>query len=89
MNVHLNVSGRVQGVGFRFITQQIAIEYGLTGWVQNQSDGTVELEVEGQESKVNEFISVLKNGFNEFIIVDDVTMNKSDIEKGYNEFSIK
>lgn len=89
MNVHLVVSGRVQGVGFRFTAQQFAVEYGLTGWVQNQVDGTVELEVEGPETKIDEFISIIKNGFNQFVIIDDVKMEKTNKEKGYNEFSIR
>ena len=89
MNVHLVVSGRVQGVGFRFTAQQFAVEYGLNGWVQNQVDGTVELEVEGPETKIDEFISIIKNGFNQFVIIDDVKTEKTNKEKGYNEFSIR
>ena len=39
--------GRVQGVGFRWTASQIAGEYGLTGWVRNEYDGTVTMEVQG------------------------------------------
>jgi acylphosphatase len=44
---HICVSGRVQGVGFRFRTMQFASQLKLAGWVRNLDDGRVELELEG------------------------------------------
>ena len=41
------VSGRVQGVGFRYRARYAAGQLGLTGWVENEDDGTVTLEVQG------------------------------------------
>ena len=41
------VSGRVQGVGFRYATQREATRLGLRGWVRNTEDGKVEIVVEG------------------------------------------
>jgi len=46
---HFIVKGRVQGVCFRMYTQDRARELGLTGWVRNQPDGSVEVVVEGRE----------------------------------------
>ncbi|MBP1950750.1 acylphosphatase [Virgibacillus litoralis] len=89
MLVHVTVSGRVQGVGFRYTTQQNAKEHGLAGWVQNQSNGTVELEAEGRETSVISFLSELEDGFNQFIRVDDIKVEKIEEHKGYNNFSIK
>ncbi|MGP4107128.1 acylphosphatase [Virgibacillus sp. L01] len=89
MLVHVTVSGRVQGVGFRYTTQQKAREYKLTGWVQNQSDGTVELEAEGNETSVQTFLKELKGGFNKFIRVDDIKVEKVEKHKDFNNFSIK
>jgi acylphosphatase len=52
----ISVMGRVQGVGFRYYTEKKALELGLTGYVQNQADGSVKIEAEGQEEQLLEFI---------------------------------
>ena len=49
-------SGRVQGVGFRFSTKQIATGFEVLGWVKNLADGTVELQVKGEPDEVDEFL---------------------------------
>ncbi|WP_164668819.1 acylphosphatase [Virgibacillus doumboii] len=89
MFVHAVVIGRVQGVGFRYSTMQKANEYNLSGWVKNKTDGTVELEAEGDEQAVNAFINELKKGFNRFIRVDDLKLDTKEEHKGYTDFSIK
>lgn len=48
--------GRVQGVGFRYHTKQTALGFDLVGWVKNKPDGSVELQVMGEEEEVSEFI---------------------------------
>lgn len=53
--------GRVQGVGFRYYAVQKANQLGLTGWVRNLSDGSVEMEVEGQEPLIDQLIIFLQN----------------------------
>jgi len=86
---HLIVSGRVQGVGFRFSTQQKAIELHLTGWVQNKIDGTVEIEIEGQKEKIEQFLQELEKGFHKFTRVDNIELNTSETKRGYKKFVIK
>lgn len=83
------VTGRVQGVGFRFSVQQKAIELKLTGWVQNQSDGTVEIEVQGNEDVIELFIAEVKKGFHRFMHVDQIEVDQSNLEKAYKDFRIK
>ena len=51
----------VQGVGFRFTAERIAISLGLTGWVKNLRDGRVEVICEGEESDLVDFISKMKS----------------------------
>lgn len=58
------ISGKVQGVYFRASTQEKAQELGLTGWVRNLTDGTVELEATGEESSIKLLSDWLKVGPN-------------------------
>ena len=53
---HILFYGRVQGVGFRYYAVHKASQLGLTGWVRNLYDGSVEMEVEGQEPLIDELI---------------------------------
>ncbi len=56
---HILFYGRVQGVGFRYYSVHKARRLGLTGWVQNLYDGSVEMEVQGPEEKIDELVSFL------------------------------
>ncbi len=58
----LIISGRVQGVYYRYSTQQEALRLGLTGWVRNLPSGDVEAVVEGDGSKVEELIKWCRAG---------------------------
>ena len=56
------VSGRVQGVGFRYFTQDTARREGLTGVVRNLPDGRVEAIAEGSDDSLERFESALRRG---------------------------
>lgn len=58
---HILFYGRVQGVGFRYYAVHKASQLRLTGWVRNLHDGSVEMEVEGQEALIDELILFLQN----------------------------
>ena len=58
----ITVHGLVQGVGYRWFVNRRAVELGLKGFVQNNYDGTVYVEVEGDRSLVEELIKHLKTG---------------------------
>jgi acylphosphatase len=60
--IHLFVHGRVQGVFFRAKTQKTAEGLGLTGWVRNCSDGSVEIHAEGSREKLEELIAWCRKG---------------------------
>ena len=59
---HLYISGRVQGVFFRYETQSKAIELGVKGWVKNLSDGRVKVVVEGDQEAVQKLIEFCQHG---------------------------
>lgn len=60
--VQVVVSGRVQGVGFRWSALERAEALGINGWVRNLSDGSVEVWAEGQTEAVAEMIAWLRHG---------------------------
>ncbi len=60
--VHLEVTGLVQGVGFRWFLRQRARALGLAGWVANRDDGAVELAVEGSEEAVRSLVEAARAG---------------------------
>ncbi|MCC5976619.1 MAG: acylphosphatase [Salinarimonas sp.] len=59
---HVHVTGRVQGVWFRAWTREQALVHGVSGWVRNLSDGSVEAVVAGSEEAVEAVIAVLHDG---------------------------
>ena len=60
--IHLIITGRVQGVGFRWFCQGSARGLGITGYTKNTSDGSVEIEAQGDEEAVDLFISAVSKG---------------------------
>ncbi len=59
---HAILSGRVQGVGFRWFVQQAAARRGLTGTVRNLRDGSVEVWAEGGQEELVAFVGVIARG---------------------------
>jgi len=59
--------GHVQGVGFRFSTQQIAREFDITGFVENLPDGRVHLVVEGTRPEIDAFLKRVREGLSQYI----------------------
>lgn len=62
IRLHAVISGRVQGVGFRYFVADKAQMQGLNGWVRNLWDGRVEVIAEGERGELEAFLSVLKRG---------------------------
>jgi len=56
------ISGRVQGVGFRWFARERARELGLAGWVRNRADGSLEVVAEGPAEALDAFESALREG---------------------------
>lgn len=56
------VTGRVQGVGFRYFVERQAQALGLTGWVRNRDDGSVEVEATGSQAQLSDLEGALWTG---------------------------
>lgn len=61
---HVFYAGRVQGVGFRYGTKQIATGFDVLGWVRNLPDSRVELMVKGDEDEVVDFLLEIRENSN-------------------------
>ncbi len=62
MLIHIRVFGRVQGVGFRAWTRRTANSFGISGWVRNRRDGSVEIMADGPDAIMKEFLSACRKG---------------------------
>ncbi|MDB6170462.1 MAG: acylphosphatase [Verrucomicrobia bacterium] len=60
-------SGRVQGVGFRYSALQVAKEFEVAGFVQNLTDGRVQLEVEGADDEVKGFVNAVEERLHGYV----------------------
>lgn len=84
----VTVTGRVQGVGFRYFVRQEARHLGITGWVMNLNDGSVTMEIQGTPEILDELIKRLKKG-NGYSKVETLKSNDIEVEMGENKFGIK
>ena len=59
---HIVFHGQVQGVGFRYRAKHAAALYGCTGWVRNEWDGSVTMEIQGTEEQIDQVILAVERG---------------------------
>ena len=71
---HVRFTGRVQGVNFRYTSSNFANKFGLTGWVRNDYDGSVEMEVQGTPELINQLFNYMKN-VSSYIVIDNIEQN--------------
>ncbi len=62
VRLEATVSGRVQGVSFRYYTQRTALSLGVVGWVRNEFNGDVRLVAEGEREKLEELLAFVHEG---------------------------
>jgi acylphosphatase len=60
--LHIVVEGIVQGVGFRFFVQEMAVSLNLGGWVRNRWDGSVEVVAEGESVQLEQLLTLIYRG---------------------------
>ncbi len=85
---HAKVHGQVQGVGFRYFTERTASSLGVTGWVRNVPDGTVEIEAQADQDTLTRFFEKVRKGPT-FSDVTDLEMNQLDPAAEEAGFQIK
>ena len=88
IQLHLIVSGKVQGVGFRYFSQMKAVQYGVTGWAKNLSNDSVEIVALGTRDQLEPFIEDLRIG-NPFSIIDNIEITENEKTEDFRSFTIK
>ncbi len=83
---HFIFHGEVQGVGFRWNAKYIARNYGISGWVRNLDDGSVELEAEGTPQDIECLLSELQNA--RFIYIGHIDEKSVPVQGDYS-FEVK
>ncbi len=84
---HMVFTGRVQGVGFRYKAKYLAQHYGVTGWVCNRHDGSVEAQMQGREEDLDKVLQSLQQ--DAYIRIDWVVRNRLELDPKERRFSVK
>ncbi len=85
---HVFYSGRVQGVGFRMTAEDVALQFGVVGWVKNLRDGRVELVAEADEATMRRFLDAVRDGpMKNFI--KDVEILWGNASDTFDQFEIR
>ena len=79
--------GRVQGVGFRYTAYHAATNVGATGWVKNEWDGTVLMQLQGNSAQIATVLKMLNNAM--FIQIEETEKNRLDVIESESSFRIK
>lgn len=83
---HIIFYGRVQGVGFRYRAMYAADCYGVSGWVRNLYDSSVEMEAEGSERDIDNMIIAIEKG--SFVSIEDMSVKEIPVQ-GSSFFEIR
>lgn len=86
--IRMKVKGRVQGVGFRYMTKMVADQIGVFGIVQNETDGSVYIEANGDSDKIDLFIAKIKQSPTPSGRVEDLQLEEDASIKIRNKFSV-
>ncbi len=79
--------GQVQGVGFRYTAYHAATSEGATGWVQNEWDGTVLMQIQGNLAQIASVLKKIDNGT--FIEIDKIEKELIEVNENEESFSIR
>ena len=85
--VHISIYGEVQGIGFRSWSKEHAQKFGLSGWTRKASDGSIEIFAQGEEEKINDFVSLCWDGPN-MAFIDEVLVKDTTSDDSISSFEI-
>lgn len=88
VQAHVYVTGRVQGVNFRYYTRQQAFELGVSGWVRNVRDGRVEALFQGDEEQVRKILNWCERGPPSARVVD-IEIDWQELSETLSDFEIR
>jgi len=86
--IHLIISGRVQGVCFRYFVKEKAKQFKLKGWVKNNIGGTVEIIAEGDDENIESFLEYCKHG-PKLSLVKDIKLQYENPNQEFKDFEIR
>ena len=84
---HIRFYGRVQAVGFRYYALNAARLYGATGWVQNEYDDSVTMEIQGTEAQIDDVIAAIRRGT--YVRIDYMDVREIDLEPEERGFRVR
>jgi acylphosphatase len=85
--VTIRYEGRVQGVGFRATVYDLSLGFHVVGYVRNMTDGSVELQAEGEESDLNDFHQAILKRMSRNVISHRATWKEID-NSSFQDFQI-
>lgn len=88
VQVHVFVSGFVQGVGFRYFVQRSAVLLDVSGWTRNLPDGRVEIVAEGRREQLTRFLADVQRGPARSRVTD-VAVEWGAAHGGFGDFTIR
>lgn len=84
---YIRFYGWVQAVGFRWRAMQAAQHYGATGWVRNEYDDSVSMEIQGTESQIDDVIAAIRRG--SYIRIDRMEVKPMPLEPDERGFRVR
>lgn len=84
---YIRFYGWVQAVGFRYRAMHAAEHYGATGWVRNEYDDSVSMEIQGTESQIDDVIAAIERGT--YIRIDRMEVKTLTVDPDERGFRVK
>lgn len=87
IEAHIVYKGRVQGIGFRFTVERVALNFGIVGWVKNLANGNVEVVAQADEETMKNFLNTVRGYFMRYL--EDEQISTSEATENFNDFQIR